>query len=127
NAVAGELGLEEVAAVDERERAANTDDAAPASFADQLAELVMAESVREDVAVGRRKLVHEADLGAHHHPVRIGPRAGIAGDVDHGDLAAEALDELWRDVAAAIAAHVDDQRLLAELRIVVAGELIEAG
>src|SRR5262245_29770517 len=64
--VGGELRLVDIAAVKQRQSAADADGAAPASLADQLAELVMAEAIGEEIAVGGGELVEEADLRTHH-------------------------------------------------------------
>src|SRR5262249_50172253 len=45
---------------------------------------------------------------------------------DHGNLPAQALDQHGRDIAAAVGAHVDDERFLFQLRIEVLDELVEA-
>ena len=70
-------------------------------------------------------------MQADHRPIeragRLDVRRSVAGDADHGDLAAQPFDQHRRDVAAAVAAHVDDQGLLGDLRIEVLDEFVQAG
>ena len=56
----------------------------------------------------------------------FGLRHAVARDPDHDEGAPEPLDHQRRNKAAAVAAHVDDQRLLSNLREVLLGELVQA-
>src|SRR5512141_2494447 len=125
-AVRGELGLVERAAVEERQGAADADDAAPGALADERAELEGLEPVGEDVPVGGRELVAETDLGAEEGRAGVGAGDLVPGHLDHDHLPDEPVDDHRRDVAAAVAADVDDQGFLAQLGIEMLDELVEA-
>ncbi len=51
----------------------------------------------------------------------------VARHPDHDECAPEPLDHERRNEAAAVAAHIDDQRLFADLREVKLGEFVQAG
>src|SRR5437667_2958773 len=64
NVVTGKLGTVQSAAVQERQRAANADDAAPAALADQWPQLQKLEPVGKQVSIGRREFVEQTNHGA---------------------------------------------------------------
>ncbi len=123
--VTRELRLVQETSVEQGERAADPHDAAPGPLADQFPQRVFLESVGEDVAVGCREFVDEANLGSEKHVAGVGARHGIPRDANHGDFAPEALGDERRDEAASVAPYIDDERLLAELRVKVFYEFVQ--
>ena len=121
-----ELRPEELAAISQRKRIANADDAAPGAFADQFAKAHRLEAIRENVAVGGGELVTERDHRADEGLRRIRLRRAVARDLDHDERAPEPLDDERRNKAAAISAHIDDESFLFDLREVLLGEFVQA-
>ena len=116
-----------VAAVHQRRKSEDADQAAPGAFADQRAELQLAEHPRQQVAAGAGGLVD------HHHLRALNRRQRRlqVGAVAHGPVAdhrtAEDVDVVVGHAAAAVVALVDDDRLAVGLREEVALEVGVAG
>ena len=70
--------------------------------------------------------LHQSDHRADEGLRRVGLRSAVARDLDHDERAPEPLDDERRNKAAAIAAHIDDKRFLADLRKVLLGEFVQA-
>src|SRR5215471_13054216 len=122
-----EFGYIDSAAVKQWPVATDAHHASPGALADEGAETCLVEHVRKNVAVGGRGFVNQANLGAKKNSVRIG--AGlliVAGKIHAKQFAAQALDEHAGDVAAAVASHVHNQGLLADLRVVGLDEFADA-
>ena len=82
--------------------------------------------IGEEVAVRRGELVAQCDHRTDERLRRIGLRRAVARDPDHDERAPQPLDDKRRNKAAAVAAHIDDQPLLFDLREVLLGELVQA-
>ena len=108
-------------------RAGDAHDAAPRTFADELAQAQLAEAIGEEVAVGRGVFVDEADLRAVEGLVRHGlVLAAVARHAHAVDFTLKPFQDHGRNVAAAVHAVVDDERLLVELRVEELGEHVQA-
>ena len=94
----------------------DADHAAPGARAHQRADLHQLEAVREDVAVGAGVLVGQRHDRAQRRLVRVGRRPHPARGAVADALARELLQQELRDVAAAVVAHVDDQRRRGRIR-----------
>ncbi len=123
--VNGVLGDRHVAAVHHRPVAADAAHATPRPGADDRAESVLLEQVREDVAVGRRPVVHQRDHGSVQHRFRLGLDAALAVGSQRNQHPAQPLQCERCDEAAAVPAVVEDHGLFAELRIELAHELLD--
>ena len=126
-AVERKFWARDVAAVHERDFAADAANAAPGAHADYRAEFVVLEEVGEEVAIRGRVFVGDAGHRAVENDLRLGGAGGIAGGVHAGEDAAEALEDDLIDEAAAVVAHVEDKALLADLREKLLDEFVEAG
>src|SRR5438876_7666936 len=120
-----ELRLEELAAINQRQGIANTDDAAPCSLTNQLAQPKALESVGKNVAVRSGEFVDECDHWAKKGLRWISRRHAIARDPDHDEGAPKPLDHEGRNESTAVAADVDNERLLSNLREVELGKFIQ--
>ena len=124
--VVGEEGNAHVGAVHVRERAAYADDAAPAAGAYDRPQPGSLETPREEVAVGSAVFVDQ-----HHLRAGVGSFGNCADKVAaalHGQavsLPLQTLDEHRRYISTAVATVIHDEGFLVELRIIVAGELLQ--
>src|SRR5258707_3566322 len=107
---AGEFGHENGAAIQERAAASDADHSSPSALADQWTETSLAEHVRKDITIGCGRFVDEADFGSVKHSEGISARV-VRDPIEIGaeQLAAKALNQHRRNVAAAVAAAVNDQ------------------
>ena len=84
------------------------------------------EPERENVAIRRRELVAQGDHRSEERLRRIRLRSPITRDLHHHQRAPQSIDHERRNKATAIAAHVNDQPFLANLREVLLGKLVQA-
>src|SRR6185503_3075997 len=102
--------------------------AAPRSFTDQWSESGLAKHVRKDVAVGGRVLIEQRHHRTDEYRIRIGVGFVVcARVVEAQHFSSQSLDQHARNVAAAICAHIYDQSLLANLRVVPLDKLANTG
>ena len=114
-------------AVGKRPASRYADDASPTALSDQFAESGLTEVVRDDVAVARARFIEQADHFRVRRNRRIGRRrfanASIPGPEN---LLIQSHNNPRRNVAAAVAALVDNEPFFAALRVVPLDELVSA-
>src|SRR5205085_1123519 len=111
-----ELRLEKLAAINQRQRIANTNDAAPRPLTNQLAQPKALKSVGKNVAIRSGEFVDECDHWAKKGLRRISLRHAIARNSNHDQGTAKPLYHQRRNKSAAVPADVDNERLLSNLR-----------
>ena len=104
----------------------DADDAAPGARAHQRADAHQLEAVREDVAVAAGVFVGQRHHRAGGRFLGVGRGAAPARHVVGDALARHLLQQQLRDMAAAVVAQVDDQRVAVAFGAEVAVELGEA-
>ena len=122
-----EFGHVHVSPVHQRAMIGNADHAAPRALANQHAQLRGAEHPRENVPVGSRVAVEQDRLRTDEHALGVHAwRRPIAGVIESQHDAAQPLDDHARNVAAAVGAIVDQERFLAQLRVIPLDEFADA-
>jgi hypothetical protein len=123
----GKFRHENLTTVEQRAVSGDADNAAPGALADQRAKAGLLEHVRKDVAVGSGGFIDQAYLGPVENGARVSVGELIVSSKSGAEqIAAQAFNQHLRNVSAAIAADIDNQGFLADLRIVILDEFADA-
>src|SRR5437764_11316838 len=120
-------GHEYLSTVDYSSADCDTNYAAPPAHADQCTEHGFAKHPRKNVAVGSRVTIEQRHHRTDKDAIRISVADTVRARIIYAEqLAPQPFDQHARNVAAAIRAHIDNQCLLVDLRIVPFDEFANA-
>src|SRR3974390_2796319 len=120
-----ELGRGHIAAVDQRNVAANAAYTSPGALANQRTEFVHLEKVAEEITVGGGIVVGDASHVSIEDVVRLGVGRPIAGRSHAGEHAPQPLEDKLVDEASSVVTDIEDHALLADLREILLHEFVQ--